>query len=428
MVTTRTAAAAAQPPPPPAAPAAPKPTSAELEAAALSFSLSSGPPSSIRLDGLALTKLVKHSRDAHPHNATGLLLGLDLDGALEVTNLFGLPRNALRVDEHDDNNARGAAPASAQASPATKHIQDALGLVSSVNADANPVGIYISSFLGFGAAFTSQVLEGLKVVGNLIDNEGASPASKASKSTANTRGDGMEKAVVLVHDLAQSAQGNTVVKAYRLSPSFVAAYKANDFSAKGLVDHRLTFAHIFIELPLSLHNTALLDAFISTLSTPSVPLPSVLPQSYASTSNFFSGSTSRAAIEPTHTNLTLAHTPVLSSALDQTLDQIDDYLSEAGNIGFQSRQLARERTRLESSLTRRKAEITQRAASGLSAIPGSAEGVKEDERRLEKLLKSEPSRLETTLMLGGLEGKARRLGEESASAGVRLEGARAGTV
>lgn len=203
-----------------------KASAGDLDAAAMSFSLTSGPPSSIRLDGLALTKLVKHSRDSHPHTASGLLLGLDLAGALEVTNLFGLPRNALRGDDGSDDVTRPGQPApQTSSSGATKHIQNALGLLSSVNADANPVGIYVSSFLGFGASFTQQVLEGLKLVGNLMDKEGSTTAKKG--------GDGMERAVVLVHDLAQSAQGNTVIKAYRLTADFVTAYKSNDFSAKG---------------------------------------------------------------------------------------------------------------------------------------------------------------------------------------------------
>lgn len=409
---------------------------ADLEAASVSFGLTSGPPSSIRLDGLALTKLVKHSRDSHPHTASGLLLGLDLDGALEVTNLFGLPRNALRTDDHE-GDVRAAAANQAPSTTAAKHITNALALLSSVNADANPVGIYLSSFLGFGSAFTQQALEGLKVVGSLMDKEG---------STTSKSGDGMERAIVLVHDLAQSAQGNTVVKAFRLSSEFVAAFKSNDFTAKrfvlrrlvarsrssaladsshlsrtlkSLVDHRLTFSSIFHELPLSLHNTALLDAFISTLSTPQVPTDSILPPSSSS----LLSQPPRAPIEPGYSNFTLAHTPVLSSALEQTLEQVDEYLSEAGNVGFQSRQLARERTRLEAAIARRKAENVSRTAQGLQPLPAA-----DEEKRLEKLLKSEPNRLETTLMLGALDAKARRTAEESAAATVRLEGAKAGTL
>lgn len=34
-------------------------------------------------------------------------------------------------------------------------------------------------------------------------------------------------------DLAQSAQGNTVVKAYRLSPSFIDAHRKGQFTAQG---------------------------------------------------------------------------------------------------------------------------------------------------------------------------------------------------
>lgn len=213
-------------------------SAADLHAAALALSLSNGPPTSVKLDGLAMTKFIKHSKDAHPAPATGLLLGLDLQGALEVTNVFGLPRNALRGDDSSDDSQRGGANAAAAAPPAagnassaaTRHITSALSLLSSVNADANPVGIYVSSFLGFGAAFTTQVLEGLKVVGSLIDKESGATSAKG--------GDGLEKAVVLVHDLAQSAQGNTVIKAFRLSSEFVAAYKANKFTSKGCVARR----------------------------------------------------------------------------------------------------------------------------------------------------------------------------------------------
>jgi hypothetical protein len=118
------------------------------------------------------------------------LLGLNLEGALEVTNLFGLPRNALRSDDSNDERGNAAASAGSSNASATRHITTALSLLSSVNADANPVGIYVSSFLGLGAIFTSQVLEGLKLVGNLMDKEGAASAKG---------GDGMERAVVLVH-------------------------------------------------------------------------------------------------------------------------------------------------------------------------------------------------------------------------------------
>jgi len=40
-----------------------------------------------------VTKIIKHARQSPPHTAHGLLLGLDLDGVLEVSNSFALPHH-----------------------------------------------------------------------------------------------------------------------------------------------------------------------------------------------------------------------------------------------------------------------------------------------------------------------------------------------
>jgi len=39
-----------------------------------------------------VTKIIKHAREAPSTTAHGLLLGLDLDGTLEVSNSFPLPQ------------------------------------------------------------------------------------------------------------------------------------------------------------------------------------------------------------------------------------------------------------------------------------------------------------------------------------------------
>lgn len=83
----------------------------EDEAAALG--LDSDTINAIRLDGLALTKIVKHSRDAHPNVAPGVLLGLEIDSALEVSNVFALPKGSLGGggsggNDDDDENDKGA--------------------------------------------------------------------------------------------------------------------------------------------------------------------------------------------------------------------------------------------------------------------------------------------------------------------------------
>jgi hypothetical protein len=45
-----------------------------------------------------ITKILKHSREAPSTTAHGLLLGLDFDGILEVSNSFALPNHT-----NDDN-------------------------------------------------------------------------------------------------------------------------------------------------------------------------------------------------------------------------------------------------------------------------------------------------------------------------------------
>lgn len=158
-----------------------------------------------------------------------------------------------------------------------------------------------------------------------------------------------------------------------------------------------------------------MDAFLSTLSTPSVPAPSILPPTTASLLRAPPSS----ALPPNHTSLTLALEPVLASALEGTLDALDEHAAEAGNVGFLSRQLARERARADAYVARRKAENAAREAQGLAPLP------QEDIARMFKL-PAEPSRLESTLLLGQLDDSARRLVETAGVGAMQLYAARTG--
>lgn len=51
-----------------------------------------------------VSKIIKHSREAQGASAHGLLLGLDLDGTLEVSNSFSLPHH---FNEDDDKSIKG---------------------------------------------------------------------------------------------------------------------------------------------------------------------------------------------------------------------------------------------------------------------------------------------------------------------------------
>lgn len=47
---------------------------------------------------------MKHSREVQSSNAHGLLLGLDLDGTLEVSNSFALPHH---FNDDEDKSTKG---------------------------------------------------------------------------------------------------------------------------------------------------------------------------------------------------------------------------------------------------------------------------------------------------------------------------------
>ena len=221
---------------------------------------------------------------------------------------------------------------------------------------------------------------------------------------------------MLVHDYAQLAQGNLVLKAYRLSPSFIDAYRKGKFSAQNLVEHRLTFSNVLIEIPVHVRNTALMDAMLSTLTTENVPESRIAPR----TSKELLTHPIDMQVAPDNMDLNLALEPVLVSTLESTLDAAEAYASESGNVGYQARQIAREKARADAFLTRRKAENATRESAGLAPLPLD---------EVNKLFKipAEPNRLESLLLLNQLDSAAQRLTETATVGTVQLNAARTGT-
>ncbi|CAD6936621.1 unnamed protein product [Tilletia controversa] len=359
----------------------------------------------VQLDGLALIKIIKHSRDAHPSAAAGTLVGIDVGDVLDVSNCFAWPASATAVHSSRDRGTNDGAEEGEERGlkGAVRHTTAMVRLLREVNADANPVGMYQSCFLG--SFLTSTVIDGLATMAALMDRDGATSKSKA---------------ILLVHDLAQSAQGNAAIKAYRFAPSFLEAHRKGRFHTQSLIDNKITFCNILIEVPVVLHNTALLNAFLATLSSLPAPPLSIVPSTDADLLAL--NKNGAAAIQPSYSALTLALGPVLSSSLEATLDTVDNFITEAGNVGYQARHLARERARAEAWLTRRRAENAAREAQGLDALPG---GGPEEVARMFKL-GQEPNRLESLLLLNQLDGAAKHLADTSAVGIVQLHAARTG--
>lgn len=346
----------------------------------------------VHVDGMALMKIIKHCKDNHAvngSNAWGALLGMDMGGTLEVSNVFGLPGMRSERGDEDERTTKSS----------MHYMAEMLRLLHQVNADVSPVGLYQGSFLG--PFLNTAIVDGLNTLSLLMEREGQ-------------RGRG--KAVMLVHDYAQLAQGNMVIKAYRLSPSFIDAYRKGKFSAQNLVEHRLTFSNVLIEIPVHVRNTALADAMLATLTTENVPASRIAPR----TSKELLTHPIDMHVGPDYMDLNLALEPVLVSTLESTLDAAEAYASESGNVGYQARQIAREKARADAFLTRRKAENATRESAGLAPLPLD---------EVNKLFKipAEPNRLESLLLLNQLDSAAQRLTETAAVGTVQLNAARTGT-
>ncbi|KAH9486863.1 Eukaryotic translation initiation factor 3 subunit H [Psilocybe cubensis] len=372
--TSMAAALAASLPAPSAVSAAPAPTYEAIPASmAKVIDIEADIPlTCVQLDGLVVTKIIKHAREAVGATAHGLLLGLDLDGILEVSNSFPLPHHA---GEEDEKSAKASA----------RHQASMLRSLKEVQADDSVIGFYQATTLG---AFFNQTLVDTQAIHQEKLRHGG---------------------IVIVHDLSQTARGNASFRAYRLTAAFLDAYKKSNFSTSSLMSHRLTFSSILEEVPLKIRTNPLLSAFLGTLTeTRAGALPSAA-----------GGSTTGSALEPTFSVLDLG-TGGVTRNLEQIVEAVDNYRTEEGNLSYLSRQIARERAKAENYVAKRKEENQARVAQGLAPLP------EEDVSRLFKI-PAEPSRLESLLLLGQIDAYGKSLAGSASTGLVKMYATHAGS-
>lgn len=124
------------------------------------------------------------------------------------------------------------------------------------------------------------------------------------------------------------------------------------------------------------------------------------------------------SLPPDFTQLDLGLPSAQSRNLEQVVEGLDSYRTEENNVAYLTRQIAREKGKADAYVAGRKEENTRRIAQGLPPLP------EEDISRIFKI-PPEPSRLESMLLLGQIDGSAKNL-EEATSAGlVRIYAAQA---
>ncbi|KAI0051773.1 hypothetical protein FA95DRAFT_1534189 [Auriscalpium vulgare] len=373
MATSMAAALAASLPAPQAAPTPAAPTH-DVIPASMSKVIdieAEIPVTSVQLDGLVVSKIIKHSSDSASHTAHGLLLGLDLDGTLEISGSFPLPHNS---GDEDDRSSKTTG----------RYQASVLRSLKEVRADDSVVGFYQSTTMG---AFFSHTLVDTQAIHQDKLRHGG---------------------IVIVHDVSQTTRGNASFRAFRLSREFLNAYRKNSFSARSLISNKLTFSSLLEEVPLKIRTNPLLSAFIETLTEPH---RSTLPQAHPS-------ETFSAAVPPLYsTSLDLGNA-ALTKNLEHVIETMDSYKTEEGNLAYHARQIAREKARAESYVAKRKEENASRVAQGLAPLP------EEDISRLFKI-PPEPSRLESLLLLGQVDAYAKTLEGTSSTTLVKMYAAKA---
>ncbi|KAJ2667466.1 hypothetical protein IW148_000161 [Coemansia sp. RSA 1199] len=359
------------------------------------------PLHSVKVDPLAVLKIVKHARESYPTPVNGQLLGLEVSGVLEVTNSFAVPTQSSSED--DDASM-------------TNYQVEMMQFLREVNVDSNSVGWYQSTRLG---DFMQQPL---------LDVQLSYQISSATSGAS----------VVLIHDTAKSEQaGNLSLRAFRLSPAYLALTQAGKFTTRELAEQRLTFGNILEELPIQIESSKLSGVLLNELQWPSgsdinyellesLQRPSsfnaklrakrlvdrsAVADDTEATNDSLDGNLS--GLLPSRPTAYLPR-PMCTNSLDLSQGQtgsasllrqmeaigdlIDDHIHDAHHWMYWKRGEAREKNRRQQYVQRQTQANAARVAQGKNPEPEVAE------KELDKMFKisPEPSRLDALLNTANL--------------------------
>lgn len=181
----------------------------------------------VHIDGVAAMKIMKHCNESLPTMVAGSLLGIDIDGVLEVTYSYPFP--APRVQNVDDEHVM-------EDVDSTEYQIEMMKMLRDVNMDNNCVGWYQSTFM--------ETIHTIDVVNYQYTYQCSDELS--------------DNSVVIIYDPVQSRKGTLVLKAFRLSEEFmkIRADKSNAF---------IKPSSILEELPVRIKNAGHIAVFLRSL-------------------------------------------------------------------------------------------------------------------------------------------------------------------
>ncbi|KAK9442541.1 eukaryotic translation initiation factor 3 subunit H [Metarhizium brunneum] len=327
----------------------------------MSDALKDAPFQAVQVEALVIMKIAKHCSSTFPTVATGSIVGMDQNGVLEITNTFQFPTVEGAVTEGHQNDTSQIAAAAPRQKANIAYQNEMIRHLKEVNVDANNVGWYTSATMG---NFVNM---------GFIENQ-----YHYQKDNDRT--------VALVYDTSKSSQGNLTLRAFRLTSTFMAAYKEGKFTTESLQKSKLTFRDILAELPINVHNSHLLTSFLHQIPTPPAEEEIEQPNSVSDLKR----DAVKPPLYPSIDSLDLSIDPFLEKTCDLLLESIESHYTDLNNFQFFQRQVTREQAKISQWQAKRKAENAQRAVAKQPPLP-------EDEwQRLFKM-PQEPSRLEGML-------------------------------
>ncbi|EPY50770.1 translation initiation factor eIF3h [Schizosaccharomyces cryophilus OY26] len=342
--------------------------------------LESPPVERVELESMLVMNIIKHCRDSITNVGTiGQLVGIDIDGVLQVSSSFESP-SVLENEESAVNKS-----VSGRARQA--HTEATLNRMQYLGAVTGHVGWYQGTYVG---AFLNSSF--------FVETQYA-----YQKESPNS--------IALVYDLSQSCNGSLILRAFQLTPEFMAAYEEKTWTVTSLNKHHVSPANIVRELPVAIHNSHLATCLLHSLSEPSKP--SSLLSSEAALDSMERELPLTETFSNFDLNLGVGH----KKNLEHLLESVDEYHYEQGNVGFHQRQLAREQAKIQQWLTKRKAENANRAAENRPLLP------LDEWKRIFKL-PAEPRLLDSLLISAQIRQHCSQVDEQSLSFVSKLSGVR----
>jgi len=187
----------------------------------------------VHIDGLAVMKIIRHCDESLPTMVAGSLLGLDIDGVLEVTYAYPFP--ATKVD-NENREQTGTETQPKDEIDGNDYQMEMMKMLREVNMDNNCVGWYQSMYLG--TMYTADVV-----------------SCQYSYQSAEELSD---NTIVIMYDPVQTRKDSLVLKAFRLSDEYIEM-------RKNKINSYIKSSDILVEIPLKIKNSGHVSAFVRCL-------------------------------------------------------------------------------------------------------------------------------------------------------------------